>query len=45
MEDHDLTNMVDNCGDDLANTIVRYEDKFDRLLKPNIIIQLDRIAG
>ena len=45
MKEHEVTYMGKDCGEHLANTIIKYEDKFKKLLKENIIMDEESVTG
>ena len=45
LEEHEVTYMGKDCGEHLANTIIKYEDKFKKLLKENIIMDEESVTG
>ena len=45
MEEHEVTYMGKDCGEHLANTIIKFEDKFKKLLKENIIMDEESVTA
>ena len=45
MEEHEVNYMGEDCGEHLANTIIKYEDKFKKLLNENIVMNDESVTG
>ena len=45
MKEHEVNYMGKDCGEHLANTITKYEDKFKKLLKENIVMDEESVTG